>query len=583
MPCLGRPEHKMTKEKNRHFRGSIMGRLLFPIIACIAISNAAYTAFWVNQQSTALRQAFESELMLAQTFVAPPVASAVWDFNSDAANGAIQGITQMENALFARVYVDGEVFAQVATEGADPAAWTQGVAEIVAMPDAAARLEIDSVDYVKFPIVHSDGSAVGTMVLGFHNGAIAAVVQSLYVQSAVTGVLIVLIVGAIVYFSAASVTKPLARIVERIAALRKGDMDSPVPAGDRQDELGRLSLAVSEFVDTMKANAELEEKSKAAARDQADVVGELAKGLNQLAKGLLDHRITAEMSEDYVMLRSDFNDTASALDKVIGRVLLTINQIEQQTHQMADGTRDLAQRTENQAATLEETAAAIGQITTSVRSASKQAKEVENTVLITKSEAERGGDIVKRAVQAMREIEESASQISAINSVIEDISFQTNLLALNAGVEAARAGDAGRGFAVVASEVRSLALRASNSANEISELINTSSDKVAVGVELVDEAGKAIESIVDKIQDVSTLAEQIAETSREQAASITEINSGVADLDRVTQQNASLVEHSSEQGRALQVAASELAGQVASFRPSATEEDLQDAAFRQSA
>ncbi|TCL00383.1 methyl-accepting chemotaxis protein [Shimia isoporae] len=574
----------MNGEKKRFLGKSIMGRLLLPIIACIAISNAAYTTFWVNKQSSTLVDAFENELQLAQTFVAPPIAAAVWDFNSDAANGAIQGITQMDDALFAQVIVDGDIFAEVAAEGAENENWAEGIAQILELEDASARLGIGSVDYIKFPIVHSDGSTVAQMVLGFNNGTIDAVVQNLYVQSIITGLLIVLIVGAIVYFSAASVTKPLARIVERIAALREGDLDSEVPGADRHDELGRLSGAVSEFVETMRANAELEKNSKAASKEQAEVVGELAKGLNQLAKGMLSHRITAEMSDDYVMLRSDFNETASALDDVIGRVLSTIDQIEQQTHQMADGTRDLAKRTENQAATLEETAAAIGQITSSVQTASDQAKEVETTVSATKAEAERGGDVVKRAVDAMREIKDSADQISAINSVIEDISFQTNLLALNAGVEAARAGDAGRGFAVVASEVRSLALRASTSASEIGELIDTSSDKVAIGVELVDEAGQAIEAIVDKIQDVSALVVKIAESSNDQATSITEINSGVSDLDRVTQQNASLVEHSSEQGRALQIAASELAEQVAAFRPSKkAPKKVQEVEFRRSA
>lgn len=563
----------MNSNKKRIFGGSILGRLLFPIIACIAVSNAAYTVFWTNKQSTTLVEAFENELTLAQTFVAPPVASAVWDFNSEGAVGAIQGIAEMDNALFAKVFVDGDIFAEVSVDGAQNADWDEGVSRILEDDVASSRLELGAVEYIKFPVHHSDGDVVAQMVLGFHSGKIDAVVQSLYVQSAVIGVLLVLLVGAIVFFSASSVTKPLARVVDRIAALREGDLESPVPAANRHDELGRLSLAVSEFVETMKANAELEAKSHTAAKQQAAVVAELATGLNQLAKGLLSHRITAEMSGDYVKLRADFNGTASALDDVIGRVLSTISQIEQQTQQMADGTKDLAKRTENQAATLEETAAAIGQITTSVHTASAQAKDVEDTVSLTRVEAERGGEIVKRAVGAMREIEESAGQISAINSVIEDISFQTNLLALNAGVEAARAGDAGRGFAVVASEVRSLAQRASTSANEISDLINTSSDKVAIGVDLVDEAGRAIEAIVEKIQEVSKLAGQIAESSLDQASAITEINSGVADLDRVTQQNASLVEHSSEQGRALQLAAAELAQQVAAFRPSAAQEE----------
>ncbi|WP_294222172.1 methyl-accepting chemotaxis protein [uncultured Shimia sp.] len=576
----------MTGEKKRSFGLSIMGRLLLPIVACILVSFIATTVFWVSKQSNTLIKAFESELALSQTFVAPPVAAAVWDFNTDGAAGAIAGVTQMENALFAKVFVDDELFAKVAVDGADQTGWEEGVAEILAMDEAEARFESNHVAYVKFPILHTDGTVVAEMVMGFYDGVIAAVVNKLYMQSLIAVAVICLVMSAIVYFSAAGVTRPLARIVARITALRDGDTASEVLSTDRKDELGRLARAVREFVETIKANKTMEEQAHASAREQSEVVSELADGLNHLAQGQLSHRITTAFSSDYEMLRADFNKTAEALDDVIGRVLGTISQIEDETGEMAEGTQNLAKRTEAQAATLEETAAAIGSITDGVQSASDQTKSVENTVDATKSEAMRGGEIVKSAVDAMQDIKDSAGKISEINRVIEDISFQTNLLALNAGVEAARAGDSGRGFAVVASEVRSLALRSATSAHEIKELIDTSSDQVDVGVDLVDQAGKAIEGIITKIQEVSRLAVQIANSSRDQATAITEINSGVMDLDRVTQQNASLVDRSSAQGRALQEAASELAELVGSFRPSSVggaSSDAYDEDFRQTA
>ncbi|MCP4827218.1 MAG: HAMP domain-containing protein [Shimia sp.] len=562
----------MTGDKKRSFGVSIMGRLLLPIVACILVSFIATTVFWVGKQSNTLIKAFESELALAQTFVAPPVAAAVWDFNTDGAEGAIAGVTQMENALFARVFVDGELFSKVAVEGADQTGWDEGVAEILAMEEAEARLEDNHVAYVKFPIHHTDGSVVAVMVMGFYDGVIQAVVNELYMQSLIAVAAICLVMSGIVYFAAAGVTRPLAAIVARISALREGDTASEVPATNRKDELGRLARAVLEFVETIKANKTMEDQARETAREQSAVVNELADGLNHLAQGQLSHRITSEFSSDYEMLRADFNKTAEALDDVIGRVLGTITQIEGETGEMAEGTQNLAKRTEAQAATLEETAAAIGSIADSVQGASDQTKSVENTVDATKTDALRGGEIVKSAIEAMQDIKDSAGKISEINRVIEDISFQTNLLALNAGVEAARAGDSGRGFAVVASEVRSLALRSATSAHEIKELIDTSSDQVEIGVDLVDQAGKAIEGIILKIQNVSKLAIQIADSSRDQATAITEINSGVMDLDRVTQQNASLVDRSSEQGRALQKAARELAELVASFRPSSVRE-----------
>lgn len=560
----------MKRQLSRFLGMSIKKKLLLPILACIVVSNIAYTVFWASKHSSALIDAFEDEVGLAQRFVGPPVAAAVWDFNSDAAQGVIQGVADMENALFAQVVVDGETFTEVFVSEDRRAEVTGAVETLLADPEEEKTTEVNQVVYVKFPISLTDGTVVGEMVMGFDNSAIQDTVSALYLQSAVIGLAICLAIGLIVYFSAASVTRPLDRIVDRIDALRNGDTDSAVPEKARGDELGRLAAAVVEFVEAMRANAELEGQSRAAAKEQADVVQELANGLNNLSKGNLGYRITKEMSAEYAALRSDFNQTAEALDDVIGRVLSTVGDIEGQIGEMAVGTDELSRRTENQAATLEETAAALDNITSNVQSATEQTKAVEGTIAETTSEAMRSGDIVKRTVVAMQEINEASGKISEINSVIDDISFQTNLLALNAGVEAARAGEAGRGFAVVASEVRSLALKSANSANEIRELIQSSSEKVKIGVELVDEAGKSLDEIITKIQSVSTLASQIAESSGEQASTISEINSGMTELDRVTQQNASMVLKSSEQGKSLQQAATELAQLVAQFKPSSS-------------
>ena len=139
---------------------------------------------------------------------------------------------------------------------------------------------------------------------------------------------------------------------------------------------------------------------------------------------------------------------------------------------------------------------------------------------------------------------------------------------MNAGVEAARAGEAGKGFAVVASEVRALAQRSSDAAMEIKTLISDSSKQVERGVDLVGKAGEALQSIVEQVTHISQLVSGIAEGAAEQSTGLNEINTGVTQLDQVTQQNAAMVEEATAAGHMLNTDAAKLAELVAHFRVS---------------
>jgi methyl-accepting chemotaxis protein len=159
--------------------------------------------------------------------------------------------------------------------------------------------------------------------------------------------------------------------------------------------------------------------------------------------------------------------------------------------------------------------------------------------------ATEGGEVVNKAIKAMKEIGDASNKISDIISVIDEIAFQTNLLALNAAVEAARAGEQGRGFAVVAAEVRNLAQRSAGAAKEIKGLINDSVQKVAEGTQLVDNSGETLTLIIDSIESVQALISNINAASQEQATGINHVNTAVSQMDTMTQQNAALVEETS--------------------------------------
>jgi methyl-accepting chemotaxis protein len=210
--------------------------------------------------------------------------------------------------------------------------------------------------------------------------------------------------------------------------------------------------------------------------------------------------------------------------------------------ELSHGNENLSRRTEEQASSLEETAASMEQMTNAVKENADNSAEANQLAAAARVLAQKGGEVLCRAVTAMSEINASSRRIAAITNVIDEIAFQTNLLALNAAVEAARAGEQGRGFAVVASEVRNLAGRSATAAKEIKSLIEDSVAKVVDGSRLVDESGKTLEEIVAGVKKVTDLLGEITAGSHEQSVGIDHINKAVMQMDEMTQQNASLVE-----------------------------------------
>ncbi|WP_292103470.1 methyl-accepting chemotaxis protein [Brevundimonas sp.] len=311
-----------------------------------------------------------------------------------------------------------------------------------------------------------------------------------------------------------------------------------------------------------------EQADREAAETQAAVVAGLGRGLSAMADGDLSYRIVETFPGDYAGLRDDFNQAMTALDEALGIIRSNAGTIQSGANEISSAAEDLSSRTERQAAALEETAAALDQITATVQKTAENARATDTVVGATRAQAETGGEVVRRAIEAMVEIEQSSDQIGEILGVIDEIAFQTNLLALNAGVEAARAGDAGRGFAVVASEVRALAQRSAESARQIKALISTSGAQVKNGVGLVRQTGEALTGIADGVHTVTTLMTEIRASTQEQAVGLGEVNSAINAMDQVTQQNAAMVEESTAASVSLSRDASEMAQLVGHFQVS---------------
>lgn len=316
------------------------------------------------------------------------------------------------------------------------------------------------------------------------------------------------------------------------------------------------------------AAQQAQEDASQSHKDAHHVTRILERQLGELADGRLNCEIKEEFPAQYQELRQSFNLAVQKLGQTIDEVSQTAIRISKNSKQLSQASNSLSQRTETQAATLEKTAAALQELATSVKLAVGGAQDAEQGSHQVRQDAESSGQVVLGAVTAMENIKASSGKISTIINVIDDIAFQTNLLALNAGVEAARAGEAGRGFAVVASEVRALAHRSAEAATEIKDLIEQSSQQVLTGVDLVGNAGDAIESVVEKFAMITSSMSEVAQRSVEQSQGLNEINTGVSNLDLVTQRNVAMVTELAANGQDLGNDASRLTDLMRAFQTS---------------
>ncbi|WP_343590549.1 methyl-accepting chemotaxis protein [Paracidovorax wautersii] len=267
----------------------------------------------------------------------------------------------------------------------------------------------------------------------------------------------------------------------------------------------------------------------------------------------------------------------SAAAQALQMALLRLNGVVSDVHQaaaglaeasgeIASGNSDLSQRTERTASHLQDAASSIGQLDGVMRSSVQEAVAARRLTQEATQLAEHCGGVVTEVVATVQGINASAGRIADIVGVIDGIAFQTNILALNAAVEAARAGEQGRGFAVVASEVRSLAGRSAEAAREVRTLIAESVAQAERGSKLATDAGEHMQNVVDCTRRASTVVERISTAVEGQSGDLGRVSESVAELDRMTQQNAALVEESSAAAASLLEQAGRLQSVVDGFR-----------------
>ncbi|BDA82467.1 hypothetical protein Sa4125_00090 [Aureimonas sp. SA4125] len=438
------------------------------------------------------------------------------------------------------------------------------------------------------PIKDAAGKTIGVLYVGIPKAEFVSGITALQWRLGLISVVAALVIGLVALWLARRMFAPLKSLAETVAAVADGRTDVVVVGQQRGDEIGRMAGSVEHLRHAvldqkrLKAEAAATVAAQEAERIEQEALGEgyvkahaffmseVETGFQRLAAGDLLARLDKPFSSDYEPMRGLFNDSVGKLEEAMGSVVHSITAIRTGLTEITVASNDLAQRTEQQAASLEETVAALSEVTTGVNQTADGAARAQVGATAAQKNAEKGGEIVAKAVAAMSQIEHSSEEIGKIIGVIDEIAFQTNLLALNAGVEAARAGEAGRGFAVVAQEVRGLAQRSAEAAKEIKALISTSSKQVGEGVELVTASGKSLDAIVTQVAEMSAVVAEIARSAKEQAISLREVSGAADQMDKVTQQNAAMVEETTAAAQNLSDETEDLAGLIGRFQTRAT-------------
>lgn len=335
------------------------------------------------------------------------------------------------------------------------------------------------------------------------------------------------------------------RFVENLKLVAQGrlDLDYSLAEGNEYTEIEYQTFKV------------LYENLKLATDNITDIVKDINRVLEEIASGNLDVEISADYQGDFAEIKDSLYHIIKSLSQMLGDINEAAEQVSTGSRQVSDGSQALSQGSTEQASSIEELTASITEIAAQTKQNAANANKASELATIAKDNAARGDEQMKEMLDSMEKINESSNNISKIIRVIDDIAFQTNILALNAAVEAARAGQHGKGFAVVAEEVRSLAARSAEAAQETTDLIEGSINRVQAGTKIANETASALNAIVDGIQAAASLIQDIANASNEQASGIAQINKGIEQVSQVIQNNSATAEESA-------AASEELSGQA---------------------
>lgn len=379
----------------------------------------------------------------------------------------------------------------------------------------------------------------------------------LFVIKIVLGVLVLVIIGGSIITSkrigakiADQIEKPIADLAERLKRFSQGDLDSPFPEQNNEDEVAFMNDVAKE----MAANLNL-------------IISDLSRLMSLMADG--NFAISTEMEDKYV---GEFVELLESIRNMNRKMNSTLRHVEESAEQVTAGSENLAQSAQDLAEGATEQAGAVEQLQATMSTITEQVADTVNNLNDTSRKAEsyaKSADSSKtdmrELMDAMQRISETSKKIENIISEIESIASQTNLLSLNAAIEAARAGEAGKGFAVVAEQIRMLADESAKSAVDTRTLIEGAINEIEEGNQVAQKAADSMEAVVQGINDISDTSKMLSENSNQQIAALREAEKGVEQISEVVQSNSAASEECSATSEELSAQAEAMNEMTAQF------------------